>query len=154
MRSVIALVVFIVIVGAAAGAGGLFMPDSWYAGLRKPAFNPPNWIFAPVWTTLYLLMAVAAWLVWRRSGIDGALLLFIVQLVLNSLWTYFFFGRHAPGLALADIVVLWIAIIGTIFLFAQRSGAAAWMLAPYLAWVSFAALLNFEIWRLNAAGRS
>lgn len=149
MRSVIALIVIVLIVAAAAAVGGQFMPDSWYASLRKPSFNPPNWIFAPVWTTLYLLMAVAAWLVWRTSGVDGALLLFAIQLLLNALWTYFFFGRHAPGMALADIAVLWLAIAATIYVFAQRSGVAAWLLAPYLAWVSFAALLNFEIWRLN-----
>jgi tryptophan-rich sensory protein len=133
--------------------GGLFMPDEWYASLRKPSWNPPGWIFGPVWTALYAMMAVAAWLIWRRGGWGKQrrpLLLFIVQLALNALWTPLFFGLHRPGLAFAEILLLWLAIALTLAAFWREHRAAAWLLAPYLAWVSFAALLNLTLWRLNA----
>ena len=125
---------------------------SWYPTLVKPSFNPPNWIFVPVWTTLYVLMAIAAWLVWRRAGFAAArtaLFLFIVQIVLNSLWSLLFFGLHRIDLALADVVLLLVAIVATALAFRRHSAMAALLLVPYLAWVSFATALNFAIWRLN-----
>ncbi len=122
---------------------------SWYAGLAKPSFNPPNWIFAPVWTALYVLMAIAAWLVWRRGNARVPLTLFALQLVLNSAWSLLFFGLHRVDLALIDIVLLAAAIVATALAFRRRSAIAALLLVPYLAWVSFATVLNFAIWRLN-----
>ena len=136
-----------------APALGIFaMPGEWYASLRKPSWNPPGWIFGPVWTALYAMMAVAAWLVWRRGGFAAqrrALTMFLVQLALNAAWTPLFFGLHWPGVAFAEIVLLWLAIGATLFAFRPVSRVAAWLLVPYLAWVSFAAVLNFELWRLN-----
>ncbi|MBM3878024.1 MAG: tryptophan-rich sensory protein [Verrucomicrobia bacterium] len=136
-----------------APALGIFaMPGEWYASLRKPSWNPPGWIFGPVWTALYAMMAVAAWLVWRRGGFAAqrrALTMFLVQLALNAAWTPLFFGLHWPGVAFAEIVLLWLAIVATLFAFRPVSRVAAWLLVPYLAWVSFAAVLNFELWRLN-----
>lgn len=136
----------------AAAFGAQFMPGDWYAGLRKPAWNPPNWIFGPVWTALYTMMAVAAWLVWRRGGFRAQarpLGAFLVQLALNALWSWVFFGLKNPALAFAEIMALWLALGATLLLFRQPSPLAAWLLAPYLAWVSFAAALNFTLWRLN-----
>jgi tryptophan-rich sensory protein len=137
---------------AAASLGALFMPGEWYAALNKPAWNPPGWIFGPVWSALYTMMAVAAWLVWRQGGFAarrGPLLVFLAQLALNAAWTPLFFGLHRPGLAFAEIMLLWLAIAWTIAAFWPVHRVAAWLLAPYLAWVSFAAALNFTLWRLN-----
>ncbi len=138
---------------AAASLGGLFGPGEWYASLKKPAWNPPGWIFGPVWTALYTMMAVAAWLVWRQGGWvkqRKPLTFFLIQLALNALWTPLFFGWHHPGIAFAEIVLLWLAIALTLTAFRPVSRGAAWLLAPYLAWVSFAAALNFALWRLNS----
>jgi tryptophan-rich sensory protein len=151
-RPIVGLAFWLVISLAAGWVGSLFPPGPWYEGLVKPAWNPPNWIFAPVWTTLYLLMAIAAWLVWRRDGFAGAqpaLGLFVLQLLFNALWSYLFFGLQRPGLAFAEILLLWGAIAATAWAFRGHSRAAALLMVPYLAWVSFAALLNFAIWRLN-----
>jgi tryptophan-rich sensory protein len=136
----------------AAAMGGLFMPGEWYASLRKPSWNPPGWIFGPVWTVLYTMMAVAAWMVWRRGGWGKQrtpLLVFLAQLMLNALWTPLFFGLQRPGLAFAEILLLWLAIVVTIVVFNPVSRPAMLLLVPYLAWVSFAAALNFTLWRLN-----
>jgi len=125
---------------------------TWYAGLAKPAWNPPNWVFGPVWTTLYVLMAVAAWLVWsrrRERNVTLALTLFGVQLGLNTVWSFVFFGMEAPGAAMIELVVLWVAIVGTVGVFRRVSGVAAGLMVPYLAWVSFAGCLNYAIWQLN-----
>jgi tryptophan-rich sensory protein len=138
---------------AAAALGGFFMPGEWYSSLQKPSWNPPGWIFGPVWTALYTMMAVAAWLVWKRGGFTAQrrpLTTFLVQLALNAAWTPLFFGLHRPGLAFAEILLLWLAIIATLAAFRRVSRIAAWLLVPYLAWVSFAAALNFALWRLNA----
>jgi len=132
--------------------GAVFMPGEWYASLKKPAWNPPGWVFGPVWTALYAMMAVAAWLVWRRGGFSThrkPLVIFLVQLVLNAGWTPLFFGLHSPGLAFAEIVLLWLAIAATIVVFRPVSRTAMLLLVPYLAWVSFATALNFALWRLN-----
>jgi tryptophan-rich sensory protein len=151
-RAALALVAWLVASFAAAAMGGLFMPGEWYAALQKPSWNPPGWIFGPVWTALYTMMALAAWLVWRQGGWDKQrkpLLLFLVQLALNALWTPLFFGWHRPGVAFAEIVLLWLAIAATIAVFRPVSRTAMLLLVPYLAWVSFAAALNFTLWRLN-----
>ena len=141
----------------AAGAVGSLLsgsePGAWYAGLRKPAFNPPGWVFGPVWTVLYVCMAVAAWLVWRCRAAPGrgrALGLFGAQLALNAAWTGLFFGLRSPGLALAEIVALLVLIAWTAWAFRGVRRAAGWLMAPYLAWVAFAAVLNLALWRLNA----
>jgi benzodiazapine receptor len=137
---------------AAAWIGTRFLPDAWFQRLNKPPWNPPNWLFAPVWTMLYVLMAVAAWLVWRRYGLGGALIplsIFVLQLALNSAWTWLFFGRHQPLAALVDIVLLWVVILVLLTMFWRLEPLAGVMMIPYLAWVSFASVLNWSIWRLN-----
>jgi translocator protein len=134
----------------ASAPGAWFSPGDWYAGLDKPAWNPPGWLFGPVWTVLYAAMGVSAWLVWR-CGRDSrsALAPFFVQLALNAAWTPVFFGMHEMGWAFAVILALWLAIAVTIAVFARHSRPAALLLLPYLAWVTFAAALNFSLWRLN-----
>ena len=151
----VGLAVFVLICFAAAGLGGLATASAipnWYAGIAKPDWNPPNWIFGPVWNCLYLMMAVAAWLVWRKDGFAGAklpLTLFAIQLALNSLWSVLFFGLQNPGAAVVEIILLWAAILATLVAFWKRSRWAGGLLVPYLAWVTFAAVLNVAIWRLN-----
>jgi tryptophan-rich sensory protein len=130
-------------------AGIFSPPGTWYGSLNKPEWNPPPWIFGPVWTALYLIMAVAAWLVWRRDGWRWPLRLFFTQLLLNVAWTPVFFGAREIGLAFAVIIALWLAILFTMLAFLRISKAAAFLLLPYLAWVTFAAILNFTLWRLN-----
>ncbi len=148
------LAVLLLVCFGAAAAGGLFTVQSledWYAALRKPSWNPPNWIFGPVWTLLYGSMAIAAWLVWRTgvAGVWAALGVFAGQLVLNVVWSGLFFGLRAPGAAAAEIAVLWAAIVATLLAFWRISPAAGWLLLPYLGWVTFASALNVSIWRLN-----
>ncbi len=130
----------------AQGVGG------WYATLERPGWTPPNWVFGPVWTILYLMMAVATWRVWltgpwRHTG--QALGLFAAQLALNVLWSVLFFGLHMPGAALVEIVVLWAAILATTVVFFRHSRLAGTLMVPYLAWVSYAITLNFGFWYLN-----
>ncbi len=152
----IGLIVFILVCLGAAGLGAVATTpeiDGWYKSLDKPTWNPPSYIFGPVWTTLYVMMAIAAWLVWRQAGCAAArlpLTLFAIQLGLNVAWSWIFFGMHQPGWALVEIGLLWLAILATTLLFIHRSRAAGGLMLPYLAWVSFASLLNFAIWRLNA----
>lgn len=132
--------------------GSHFGPGEWYAGLRKPPWNPPNWVFGPVWTLLYSMMAVAAWMIWRRGGWRAhgwALTAFLVQLGLNAAWSWLFFGLKNPGLAFAELIVLWFAILWTWRSFHRINPWAGAMLGPYLAWVSFAGVLNGTLWRLN-----
>lgn len=133
--------------------GSLFTPGEWYQTLTKPSWTPPNAVFPPVWTALYLLMAISAWLVWTQRGFKsarGVLLPFGLQLVFNGLWSWVFFGMHRPGLAIVDITLLWLSLVVTIFLFARRRPLAAWLLIPYLIWISYASALNLAIWQLNA----
>jgi benzodiazapine receptor len=155
MRSVLVLAGFLVACFAVAGVGGWFtsmgMPG-WYMSLEKPSWNPPSWVFGPVWTTLYVLMAVAAWQVWRQAGPGGAaaaLTLFFVQLGLNLAWSGIFFALRSPGWALVEIVLLWLAILGTASLFFRHSTLSGTLMIPYLLWVTFAAVLNGAIVRLN-----
>ena len=151
----VGLVVSLMICFAAGGIGGLATTqglDAWYETLDKPTWNPPNWVFAPVWTTLYGLMGTAVWLVWRGgvwNEVKSAVVLFTVQLVLNGLWSILFFGLQNPGGALIEIVALWLAIVATTILFFRRSMIAGGLMMPYLLWVSFASFLNFTIWNLN-----
>lgn len=158
LRDLGMLLLFLVICYSAAGLGSAVTAqsvDTWYATLVKPPFNPPNWVFAPVWTTLFLLMALAGWRVWRAAGFAGAVLAFTafaLQLVLNVCWSLMFFGLHAIGPALAEIVVLLAAIVLTALLFRRHDRIAAWFFVPYIAWVSFATVLNAALWWLNAAG--
>jgi len=128
--------------------------DSWYKTIQKPAWNPPNWVFGPVWTTIYILMGISLFLVWKRNVSAEvkrtAFILFGLQLLANFLWSFIFFDQQQPGLAFAEIIVLWMLILLTIFSFARLNKTAAWLLVPYISWVSFAAMLNFTIWRLNS----
>ena len=149
------LILFLALCFAVSGISHVVTADSvgtWYAALNKPSFNPPNWIFAPVWTSLYAMMAVAAWRVWRAGGLEqaaGSLTLFGVQLLLNFLWSMIFFGVHRIGYALAEIIVFLAAVIATMCAFWRHDRLAGWLFVPYAAWVSFATLLNFAFWRLN-----
>ena len=148
------LIVFFAVCLGAGGLGSFFTASSvrdWYPKLRKPAGTPPSWIFGPVWTTLYLLMAVSAWLVWREYGRGAlsALLIFFAQLALNIAWSGIFFGSRMPGVAFVEIVILWLAILFTIFVFYFLVPLAALLLVPYVLWVTYASYLNWGIWRLN-----
>jgi benzodiazapine receptor len=153
-RSAVALAAFMglcLIVAGIGGAATVSSVNSWYPYLHKPPFNPPNWVFGPVWTVLYILMAVAAWRVWRRQapGRSAALALWGVQLTLNLGWSLIFFGLHAPALALVELALLLAAVAASTIAFARQDLAAAGLLVPYFCWGAFAFVLNFEIWRLN-----
>lgn len=149
--------VFVVLVSELAGIiGSVFTYPSiqtWYAYLIKPSQNPPSWIFAPVWTILFMLMGISAFIIWKkglgRKDVKIALSIFIVQLILNTFWSVIFFGEHNPGLAFVEITVLWLAIIAMIVSFAKISKTAAWLLLPYILWVTFAGFLNYSLWQLN-----
>ena len=154
-QQIIGLVIWILVCFACAGIGSaatVGQLDVWYAGLNKPSWNPPNWIFGPVWTTLFTMMAVAAWLVWRKRGFGNARLSlswFGIQLLLNVGWSVVFFGCQRPGFAAIEIVLLWLAIAITTSLFIGHSKLAAGLMVPYLCWVIFAGVLNVVIWWLN-----
>ncbi len=135
---------------AAASFGAIFSPGSWYAQLNKPAWNPPSWLFGPVWSALYIMMAIAAWLVWRRGGFAGQripLTAFLAQLLANALWSWLFFGLHQPVLGLLDIVLLWGLLVWTIGAFGPPRASAGVLLLPCLGWISFAYRLNLALWR-------
>lgn len=149
MRNILALIAFLLLVAVAASAGSLFMSGDWYAALHKPAFTPPNLVFPIAWTLLYLAMAVAAWRVWRRAGVDAALWVWAAQLVANALWSWIVFGRHALFWGLVDIVVLLVLIAAATAMFFRRDRIAGWLMLPYLGWVAFATLLNAALWHLN-----
>ena len=156
MRQPAVLILFLVVCLGAGGLGAWATTpeiDGWYRTIAKPAWNPPDKIFGPVWTSLYLMMAIAGWLVWKRDGFRNAavpLTLFGVQLLLNVGWSWIFFGNRQPGWAMIEIVVLWALILATLLSFWRVQRAAGLLLVPYLLWVSFASVLNFSIWRLNA----
>ena len=141
-------------IGAISGLFTASNVQTWFVTVAKPSFNPPGWLFAPVWTTLYIMMGIAFFLVWKNETVQKsikqkAIILFAIQMVLNFLWSFIFFQQHEIGWALVDIVLLWIFILLTIFSFAPISRTAAWLLVPYISWVSFATILNFAIWQLN-----
>ena len=149
-RPLMGLIILTLLVGA---SGTLFTEPAiptWYDALVKPSFNPPNWLFAPVWTTLYIAMAVAAWRVWKITGLKSPeMTVWFVQLALNAIWTPLFFGAHLLLLALVEMALLWLAILATLILFWRRDRIAGLLFVPYLAWVSFAFTLNLALWRLN-----
>lgn len=151
MRSILTLLVFFALVALAAFFGAQFQPGPWFEGLAKPSWNPPNWLFGPVWTLLYIAMAVAGWLVWKRSGerTTPVLVLWFVQLALNAAWSWLFFGLHRPPLALVDIVTLLACIVAFAILARRVSPVSSWLFVPYVLWVAFATALNATIWRLN-----
>ncbi|HZZ09794.1 MAG TPA: TspO/MBR family protein [Paraburkholderia sp.] len=151
MRRLPSLLVFLVLTFVAAFAASRFLPDAWYAALQKPSFNPPAWVFGPAWTLLYVLMAIAAWRVWKRDGLSPAIVLWVAQLFVNAAWMWLFFGLHRPGVALADIVVLLVLIVALTVAFWRRDRWAGGLLLPYVAWVAFAAVLNHALWQLNPA---
>ena len=142
-----------VLVGAVSGYFTSSGVDGWYAAANKPWFNPPDWIFAPVWTTLYVLMGTALFLVWRTESAktlkQTAIILFAVQLTLNFFWSFIFFKLQQPAWAFAEIIVMLLMILLTILWFRKINVAAAWLLVPYICWVSFASVLNYSIWKLN-----
>ncbi|MEO1608938.1 MAG: TspO/MBR family protein [Pseudomonadota bacterium] len=143
------LIPFLAVVAVVAVTGAMFKPGAWYAALAKPAWTPPGWLFGPVWTLLYLMIAVAGWLIWQRAGNSAVFWVWVVQLACNMAWSWIMFGLHQIGWAFADIVLLWFAIVLFVVLAWPISQTAALLFIPYLAWVSFAAALNFTIWRLN-----
>ncbi len=156
VRDISKILTCVVVCEGAGLVGGIFTTGAiptWYAALHKPSFTPPNWLFAPAWTTLYLLMAISAFVVWRR-GLDNRRILtglayFLAQLVLNVLWSVVFFGLKSPFAGIVVIAALWVAILLTIFKFYRISKVAGLLLLPYILWVSFAASLNVSIWMLN-----
>ncbi len=150
------LALFILLSLAAGAIGSIFTLNSiptWYATLSKPSFAPPNWLFGPVWTTLYILMGISAYLIWekgmKKKLVRNALLLFALQLILNALWSILFFGLRSPLYGLVCIALLWLSIALTIKLFYSIDKRAAYLLIPYILWVSFASILNYSIWMLN-----
>jgi tryptophan-rich sensory protein len=148
------LLVFVAISLLVGGAATVFTEPSiptWYAALNKPSFNPPNWLFAPVWTTLYVLMGIAAARVWKQTGFGLEIKVWSAQLVLNFFWSAIFFSLHLLGAALIEMGALWLLILATLILFWRRDRVAGLLFVPYLAWVSFAFTLNLAIWQLNAA---
>lgn len=148
----VALASFIVISLFAGFFGSQFEPGIWYALMSKPPWTPPDWVFAPVWTTLYVLMGFAAWLVWRARGWHGSHWLFAGQLVLNAGWSWLFFGLHRTGWALGELGVLWLVVLAMMAGFWRVRPAAGALLVPYVVWLSYALVLNHELWRLNGGG--
>jgi len=154
----LSLIVFLALCLGVGGLGAIVTEKSvrdWYPRLRKPPGTPPARLFGPVWTTLYALMAVSAWLVWRQYGwgAQAALAIFLAQLALNLAWSGIFFGARRPGFAFAEIVILWIAVLFNAYIFYWLNAISAYLLIPYLLWLTYAAYLNFEIWRLNRSSK-
>lgn len=152
---ILGLVFFLVLCLIAGWLGSIATTQEiggWYKSLNKPTWNPPAYVFGPVWTTLYVLMALAVWLVWKKKGFGEAKLelgLFGVQLLLNVAWSWIFFHFHQPGWAFVELVVLWVTIVTTTLMFFRVSKVAGGLMLPYLGWVTFASVLNFTIWQLN-----
>jgi translocator protein len=142
-------VICALLTAAAAGFGAMFMPGAWYQTLLKPTWTPPNWLFGPVWTTLYVMIAIAGGLAWRSDPSRSTSIIWAIGLILNAAWSYIFFGQHLIGVALADIVLLWCAILAFIVTAWTYDKRASLLFVPYLAWVSLATALNFTIWRMN-----
>ena len=154
-KSILPLLISILIVFSFGFIGSFFTTSSitnWYAFINKPLFSPPNWIFGPVWTLLYILMGVSAFLIWQKRDnlkTKPALIFYGIQLILNALWSIIFFGMHNPGLALLEIIILWLFILITLIKFYKINKTAGLLFIPYLLWVSFASILNYAIWILN-----
>lgn len=156
MNNTVKLLISIIIPLAIGATSGLFTETgvgSWYQNIQKPSWNPPGWVFGPVWTALYIMMGISLYLVWKSDARPSlkklAILLFALQLGLNFFWSLIFFNQQAIGWALVEILVLWLSILATIFVFAKINNTAAWLLVPYISWVSFASILTYTIWKLN-----
>ena len=147
--TVLSLIVFLALTAAAAATGIQFRPGEWYETLVKPDWTPPNWLFPPVWTALYIMIAVAGWRVWLAQGLGRATIVWAIALALNAVWSYIMFGQHQIALAAIDIVALWLAIVAFIVVASSVDTLATVLFVPYLVWVSYAAALNIAIWRLN-----
>ena len=145
------LAVFIALVVGAASSGVLFKPGDWYRDLRKPRWTPPNWLFGPVWSVLYIMIAFAGWLVWSTEPASAAMWFWGAQLLINAGWSGIFFGMRRMDLAFADIVLLWLSVAGFIVTAAGVSSTAALLFAPYLIWVTIASALNWTVWRMNTS---
>jgi translocator protein len=149
LRNLGSLIVFVVLVVLASWSGSLFTPGEWYAALNKPSWTPPNAVFPIAWTFLYLLIAIAGWLAWRSGGWSPAIVAWGAGLALNALWSFLMFGRHDIALALVDLSALWLAIVAFIVTAHSIDRTASYLFLPYLAWVTFAGVLNFAVWRMN-----
>lgn len=156
MNTYLKLFISVVLCLAIGGVSGYLTSleiHTWYVTLNKPSFNPPNYLFAPVWTTLYFLMGISLWLVWKSNAKPSiknkAIFFFVIQLILNFFWSIIFFSLHQLGFALVEIILMWIFILLSVMAFYPISKIAAYLLIPYLCWVSFASVLNFAIWKLN-----
>lgn len=153
MKNAFALLICFIASFSAGGFGSQYKPGEWYASLQKPIWTPPSLAFPMAWTILYALMSIAAWLVWKHraenSSVTTALLLFALQLILNAAWSWIFFGRHQMGWALVEMLGLWVVIAGMLYLFWKIDAMAGYLMIPYLAWVSFALVLNWAIWKMN-----
>lgn len=150
----LSLLAFVAACVAVASTGAIFRPGVWYDRLAKPPWRPPNWLFGPAWLVLYATIAVSGWVVFDTAGWPAAavpLSVYGVQLILNGLWSAIFFGMRRMDLAFVEVVMLWLSILATILVFHPVSAFAAWLLVPYLLWVTFAATLNFTVWRMNSA---
>lgn len=152
MSTYASLVVFLMLVGAAASTGALFSPGPWYESLNRPSWTPPNWLFPIAWTVLYIMIAIAGWRMWEAQGMGAAVAVWAIGLVFNAAWSWLMFGRQDIGMALADLVLLWLSVVGFILLAWPVDRTAAWLFVPYFFWVSFAGALNFAVWRLNPSG--
>jgi tryptophan-rich sensory protein len=151
-EDILSLLAFLVACAAAAASGIFFRPGAWYRGLAKPNWCPPNWLFGPVWLVIYVTIALAGWMIWRSEAgplRDTALAVYALQLVLNACWSAVFFGLRRPGLAFFEMLCLWSSIVATVLFFHAVQATAAYLLVPYLLWVSFALALNYRVWRLN-----
>ena len=156
MNNIIKLILSIIICEGAGIFGSIFTTKSvggWYSTINKPSFNPPGWIFGPVWILLYLLMGISVFIIWSKFNdhnlFKSAIVIFSIQLLLNVFWSFLFFGQKSPLLAFIEIIFLWIAILITIIVFYKLNHLSSYLLIPYILWVSFAAFLNYSIWRLN-----
>jgi tryptophan-rich sensory protein len=154
VAEIISLVVFLVIVFIAAGSGAVFSPGPWYRSLNRPSWTPPDWAFPVVWTILYIMIAIAGWLVWKAQGPGPALAVWGLNLVVNAAWSWIMFGLKQIALALADVTLLWLLTVAFIFVAAPVDVIASWLFVPYLVWVTIASALNFEVWRLNRDARA
>lgn len=146
----IGLAGFVIACMLAASSGAIFRPGTWYDSLAKPSWRPPNWLFGPAWTVLYIMIATAGWLAWKKAGLVSLpIAIYAIQLLLNAAWSGLFFGLRRMDLAFGELVLLWLSIAATIWAFQPVDQTAAWLLVPYLCWVTFAGALNFTMWRLN-----
>jgi len=156
MSNTIKLIIAILVPLAVGGISGFFTAsgvDGWYAAVQKPTFNPPNWLFGPVWTLLYILMGISLYLIWKQPETtpyrNTAITIFVIQMVLNFCWSFIFFKLQEPGYAFAEIVLMWLSILLMIIYFIKVNPVAGYLQIPYLCWVSFASVLNYSIWQLN-----